>query len=134
MIIIFACYSAIAVYAPGEKALFIAREMPVNPYLKLFEAVCWVESNNNPLAYNARENACGIAQIRKIRLDDYNNRTHRSYSLRQVYDPKISKTIFMFYADKIGYNNFPRIAMSWNGSGKETINYWHRVKKRLKSV
>jgi hypothetical protein len=37
----------------------------------------------------------------------------------------------MYYATKIGYPDYEKIARSWNGSGKSTLTYWQKVKALL---
>ena len=98
-------------------------------YEKIWNAVIHVESRGNPMAYNPDEGATGIAQIRQIRVDDYNRRTGSNYLLEQMYDPDISKEIFMYYARLIGYENPEWIARRWNGSGRMTVIYWNKVKE-----
>ena len=79
-------------------------------------AVIMVESTNNPKAYNKRENAVGILQIRPIMVREVNN-------VRCCED----MTRLEFYE---------RVARKWNGGyrGMEktaTIKYWNKIKKEL---
>ncbi len=94
-------------------------------------AIGMVETSCDTLAYNPREKAVGCFQIRPIRVEDYNKRTGGNYSMRDVYNYRTSEKIFLFYASQIGPYNFERIARKWNGSGKNTIQYWQQVKKFL---
>jgi len=87
-----------------------------------------VESGGDRWAYNKREHAVGIAQVRMIRLRDYNRRAGKSYQLSDMYDPYKAKIVFMYYCS----GDYERIAKSWNGSGKKTIKYWNNIKKQLK--
>jgi hypothetical protein len=134
LLLIFGLLSGVAYCPANEKCLYITMHTPTNPYLKLFEAVCSVESGNNPKAYNAKECAIGICQIRAIRLQDYNNRTHQRYSLRQMYDPELSKQIFLYYSLKYNNNDIRAICRDWNGHGKGNKEYYNKVMRRLKSV
>jgi len=118
--------------SPPIKTLIIARDEPINPYERLFEAICMVESHNNPGAFNKKERATGIVQIRPIRLKDYDKRTGKSYTLHDCFDKKISREVFLFYAQKYPASQLSRIAKRWNGSGRKTENYWKRVKSNLK--
>jgi hypothetical protein len=115
-----------------NKRLTIAREMPVQPFLRLFKAVCVVESGNDPRAYNSASKATGIVQITPILLKDYNARSGKSYKLKDCYNIKISRNIFFFYCMKIPRQDFERIARRWNGRGSQTEKYWQLVKKQLK--
>ena len=126
----------LAGYAPERKTLIIQAGQRVDPYAKIWEAVCYVESNNNPKAYNPAESATGIAQIRPIRLQDYNNRTKSKYKMKDCYNVEISKTIFYYYARQIGFRNRDKIIRNWNGGEngykmKSTLKYSQKVKKRL---
>ena len=116
---------------PPRRTIAIAKSNSIQPYLKLWSAVCEVESHNNPHCYNATERATGIVQIRPILLRDYNKRTGKRYKLSDMYDPKISKAIFLFYAQKFPANRLDKIARKWNGKGKQAEKYWSRVKSEL---
>lgn len=116
--------------APAENYIPIAGTEPIRPYDKLWETVCKVESNNNPLAYNPSEKAYGIAQIRDIRVRDYFDRTGIKVSLNDCYNPDISKRIFMFYATQYDYRDIKSICISWNGVSKRNLYY----KKILKAL
>jgi hypothetical protein len=114
-----------------NNAIIIEQGLTINPYLCLWEAVCKYESNNNPLAYNAREQATGIAQIRPVLVRDYNQRTGRDYVIEDMYNVEISKEIFMYYASQLGPYSYEQIARKWNGSGPATDVYWNNIKKLL---
>lgn len=117
--------------APEAKVLTVFASDPVNPYLRLVNAIILVESKGDTLAYNPIEQATGAFQIRPIRLRDYNNRTGNSYTHEDCFKLKVSKEIFLYYANKIGYPNYESIAREWNGSGKTTIDYWKKVRLYL---
>jgi hypothetical protein len=113
-----------------NNVILIKQGLGISPYLCLWEAVCKYESNNNPLAYNPREQATGIAQIRPVLVRDYNQRTGKDYCVEDMYDIEISKEIFMYYASRRG-PNYEQIARGWNGSGPMTDVYWANIKKLL---
>jgi hypothetical protein len=113
---------------PAYRAVTYLFSTPIYPYERLFKAICEVESGGDRLAYNKKEKAVGIAQIREIRLRDYNRHARKSYKLKDCYDIDISKEIFMFYC---GGRDYETIAKEWNGSGKKTNAYWKKVKKEL---
>jgi len=131
LILYMAFMSSLAGNMTPGKVLYIASYEPIQPYEQLWRAVCQVETKNNPLAYNRKEQAVGIAQIRPIRLKDYNERTRSHLKITEMYDPKKSKTVFLFYAERCKYFDLERIAKSWNGRGKKTNKYWKEVKKHL---
>ena len=111
----------------------VAVETPVeadnSPLQPLWEAVCTVESSNVKDTVNRLEMAYGIAQIREIRIRDYNERTGKGYTLEDCLDSAISREVFMYYAEKIG--DYEKVAKRWNGSGYKTELYWEKVKKEL---
>jgi hypothetical protein len=122
---------SIQLSAPNVKSILVFESVPVEAYKQLALAIGIVETKCNTLAYNPIENAAGIFQIRPIRLIDYNNRTGSSYTRKDLFNYEISEKIFLYYADQIGPYNFELIAKKWNGSGRLTTNYWHRIKKYL---
>jgi hypothetical protein len=83
------------------------------------------------MAFNINEEAVGGLQIRPIRLLDYNQRTGKNYKMKDCYDFRISKEIFLYFAKLSGTNDYESIARSWNGSGITTLSYWVRVKSFL---
>ena len=102
---------------------------PVNPFEPLIEAIVFVEVGDGSDLYNENEDAVGHFQIRPIRLNDYNRRTGKNYSLDQMYDYDIAKEVFMYYADSL--QDWETIARRWNGSGPMTSTYWNKVKAYL---
>lgn len=117
--------------SPDMEALFIPDRPPVEPYRELMDAIGYVETMNNPLAYNPIEQAAGIFQIRPIRLEDYNRRTGNKYQMKDLFDYEVSQKIFLYFADQIGPYNPELIARKWNGSGHMTTYYWNRIKEYL---
>jgi hypothetical protein len=122
---------AFKVFAPSTESVIIVRPAPIEPFKSLIHAIGMVETQYDTLAYNPLELAVGYFQIRPIRLVDYNNRTGRKYSMDDLFNYWISEKIFLYYATESGPYNFERIAKTWNGSGKSTIQYWEQVKKYL---
>lgn len=119
------------VFAPVNKAVVIYNTSPVDPFRKLIHAIGMVETKHDTLAYNPVEKAVGYFQIRPIRLEDYNTRTGSHYTMKDLYNYKISEKIFLYYASEIGPYNFEQIAKKWNGSGKKTLEYWKNVSNNL---
>jgi hypothetical protein len=115
-------------FAPNEKVIYIELKNGINIYEPLMEAIFEVESSKNINAYNPHEQATGGLQIRPIRLRDYNNRTGKHYTMKDMFNFDISKAIFMYYTKG---RSFEEVAKSWNGSGPKTIIYWNKVKNRL---
>ena len=122
-------------FCPDERAIYIEKTKEIQPYEKIWNAVCKVESNFDIFAIgdkHLKEWSYGISQIRRIRLDDYYARTGIRYYEKDLFDPVKSKEIFMYFADQIGPYDLERVAKSWNGSGPKTIEYWKRVKKQIR--
>lgn len=119
------------VFAPSSNAIVIFASQPYEPFRKLITAIGMVETKFDTLAYNPGEEAVGYFQIRPIRVQDYNERTGKSYEPADMYDYQTSEKVFLYYASEIGPYNFEKIAKNWNGSGKKTIQYWKKVKKYL---
>jgi hypothetical protein len=122
---------AFKVFAPAGESFVLVKAAPVEPFKSLIQAIGMVETQFDTLAFNPLEDAVGYFQIRPIRLADYNSRTGNTYSMIDLFNYNISEKIFLYYANEIGPNNFERIAKTWNGSGKSTIQYWEQVKKFL---
>lgn len=117
--------------SPAIKSLIIFDAPPVEPYRELINAIGFVETMNDTMAYNSLEEAVGIFQIRPIRLKEYNNQTGRKYRMEDLFNYEISEKIFLYFADQIGPYNFEQIARRWNGSGHMTTYYWERIKQYL---
>jgi hypothetical protein len=107
--------------------LIIVKYEPIRPYEKIWSAVCQYESKNNPNAYNPKEMATGIVQIRPIRIKDYNQRTGKSYTIDDCFKVEISKEIFIYFANKFQHDEPDKIAKDWNKC--KTDNYWKKVKR-----
>jgi hypothetical protein len=80
------------------------------------------------MAYNSKEKAVGIAQIRPIRLKHYNALTGKHYALKEMYDTLKAKEVFIYFCN----GSYEEIAKNWNGSGKMTEIYWSKVEKILR--
>jgi hypothetical protein len=117
--------------SPSLKSLVILDVPPVEPYRQLINAIAYVETVNDTLAYNPIEQAAGIFQIRPIRLAEYNRLTGEKYKMKDLFNYEVSEKIFLFFADRIGPYNTEMIARKWNGSGHRTTFYWNRIKKYL---
>lgn len=116
---------------PAKMTLLIRMSEKIQPYEKIWLAVCQVESRMDPMAYNPKEQATGISQIRPIRIKDYNQRTGKNYKLSEMFDPIKSKEVFMYYACKLEDPDL--LTRKWNGSGKQTYKYLSKVRVVLKS-
>ena len=129
-----------ALFAPSSNTITLVKiEKPIrlsDKFEPLAKAVFHWETRGSmdTLSYNHREEACGPFQIRPIRLEHYNSLTGKNYTLKEMYDYKKAKEVFMYFAthDRRGRltpnKSFETIAKEWNGSGPMTIEYWKNVK------
>jgi hypothetical protein len=127
-ILILSLLTSVLTAPPNKSAVIIVPEV-IKPYEAIWNATCKVESDFNPLAYNPSEGAIGIVQIRGIRLRDYVKRTGKYYILKDCYDKKTSKEIWLYYAMKFHHGDYESIAKAWNAS--RTNKYWDKVKSQL---
>jgi hypothetical protein len=114
----------------------------------LWEAICAVESNGNPLAVGDRGadgvyKAAGIAQIWAITVKDVNRIAGTNYTLNDRFNVEKSRAIFQLYTEHYGKGQSDEVkARIWNGgpnamkaTGKKLANlnaYWAKIKKHLK--
>ena len=116
----------------------------------VIRAIEEVESNRDPYAINAKENALGCLQIRPIMIADYNRITKENLSHDVAYNRSmayiIASTIFNHYIKDIKNPNAKHLAFIWNGGGgarhrvdnpkkdrkqKMLDAYWEKVKLHL---
>lgn len=119
-------------FAPAVNSLTIIKSESINPYEKIWEAICAVESSNNPNIINHKEGAYGLVQVRKARLSDFNRESGQSYSLIDCLRPDVSKIVFMHNAVRFNPADYRLIARDWNKS--KTDIYWEKVNKQLKNL
>ena len=126
-IVILILMFTIPAFSPGTGEATIFRQEAIMPYEKLWRAICKVESNNNPLAYNPHEGAVGIAQVRLCRIKDYNRLTRQNMPLKAMYDPLKAKEVFMYFAGQFSPDDILGICRSWNGQSRMN-KYYKKVK------
>jgi hypothetical protein len=98
---------------------------------KLISAMIMVESGGNPNAFNPKEDAAGVLQIRPIMVAEL-NRLGIEFSLDDRYSRTKSVEAFEKWVEIKNYTNPEVIARKWNGgpSGhlkSTTLNYWRKV-------
>jgi len=113
---------------PVKTVFYIQQPEAINYYDALIHAVTWVESKHGLHVWNPLEEAVGWFQIRPIRLQDYNERTGKNYTMQDCFDYNISKEIFLYFAQGKSYE---QAAKNWNGSGPMTLVYWYSVSVKL---
>lgn len=63
--------------------------------------IAWIESSNNPLAYNAKSGACGMYQITAICLTEYNRlNPGRKMTRKALFDPKKAILVSDWYVNR----------------------------------
>jgi hypothetical protein len=117
--------------APSSNSITVIELPPIQPYKALMNAIGLFETKGNTLAYNEKENAVGIFQIRQVRIDDYNRRTGNNYALTDMFDKTLSEKVFLYFASRYKPCELEKIAKAWNGSGPKTEYYWKRIKEKL---
>ena len=107
----------------------------------LLNAVMAVESNFDSMAYNAKENAVGVLQIRPIMVREVNRLLGEDkYTLKDRWNK--AKSIEMFNVIRSHTKNPTNemIARNWNGGWnghkkQSTLKYWQKVKQyTLKNI
>jgi len=131
ILLCFGIICSIAGYAPDNNTLTITNAPIISPFKPLWEASRMVESSGDNNALNQLELAFGVVQIRMIRIRDYNQRTGKSYTLKDCYNEQISKEVWFYYASKFHPSDYESVAKSWNGRGKSNRVYWDKIKKQL---
>ena len=136
MILLFLSLLHLRAGCPPDYTLSIMESKPIRPFESIWRAIATVESQNNANAYNLKENAVGLVQIRQVRLDDYKKKSGVHYNLYEMYDTIKAKEVFMFYAEKIGHDNPERISREWNGGERgmtkpSTKKYFAKVSEIL---
>lgn len=109
----------------------------------ILEAIIFVESRNNNLAYAPSEDAVGCLQIRRVMVDDVNRILKRKNSSIQFtyndrWDRKKSIEMFNIFITYYGFNTAEEMARGWNGGPRginksTTLEYWNRVEAELTS-
>ncbi len=107
----------------------------------LWKAICQVESGGDPNAYNEREQAAGIGQIRPILVRDVCRIVGvDQFSLRDRFDPDKSKEMFGIYIHHYGYIGSAEEAIRiWNGGPRgmqkqATVKYWRKVQAAMENL
>jgi soluble lytic murein transglycosylase-like protein len=113
-------------------------EQPI-PIDTLLMAVMAVESNFDTMAYNAKEDAVGVLQIRPIMVREVNRLLGEDkYTLKDRWSKAKSIEMFNILRSHLKGASDEQIARTWNGgyNGKnipETLQYWNKVKKYTQS-
>ena len=111
-----------------------SKPSPISIMCDVISAMEQVESAGNPLAFNPKEKAAGILQIRPIMVKEINRRCGTSYTNKDCFDPIISTIMFIRLQHITNPDLSPeKAARIWNGGYKgmhkeTTLKYWESVK------
>ena len=101
----------------------------------LLNAVMAVESNFDTMAYNAKENAVGVLQIRPIMVREVNRLLGKDkYTLKDRWSKAKSIEMFNVIRSHLKGASDEQIARTWNGGYNghnipQTMQYWIKVRK-----
>lgn len=105
-----------------------------------FNALAAVESSGNPKAYNKKEKAIGIYQIRPAYFADAQkaNPELRKYRHDDCYRPEVAKKAVKAYMSRYckggtleDMARAHNAGWNWKNKKQLTNNYWQKVKKNL---
>ena len=114
----------------------IIEQIPIDT---LLNAVMAVESNFDTMAYNSKENAAGVLQIRPIMVREVNRLLGEDkYTLKDRWNKAKSIEMFNVIRSHLKGATHEEIARTWNGgyNGKnnpKTLGYWKKVRKQFKN-
>ena len=108
---------------------------------RTFWACAQVESGGDPRAFNLKENAAGLMQIRPIMVRDANRIIGREkWTLADRWNVEQSWQMFRLIVRYYHPKGSPeQWARTWNGGGKgakktSTLAYWAKVAAALKAI
>jgi soluble lytic murein transglycosylase-like protein len=61
------------------------------------DAIIQIESSGNALAYNKKEGAVGLCQVRKPVLTEFNNKFHRNYDMKDLLVDQVNVMVADWY-------------------------------------
>jgi len=105
----------------------------------LIAAIIQVESGNDTLAYNSKEDAVGCLQIRPIMVREVNRLLGKdSFKLKDRWSKAKSINMFNVLRSHLKGASDEQIARTWNGGYNghnipQTLQYWNKVKKYTQS-
>jgi hypothetical protein len=119
---------------PDRTAYVIAGKIERPDYI--LQAIIQVESSGDPLAYNKKEQAIGLLQIRKPTLDEFNDIVgYRKYRLKDCWDRQISIEIYRtVQRHRNPQYDLKKALIVWNGKGKTSDRYYRKVQKQLNKL
>ncbi len=145
--------AAACVSAAATVLLASAAAGGAGPSGRLWQAICTVESGGDPDAYNRKERAAGIAQIRPVCLKDVNRIARLRgeddrFTGADRHDPSAARRMWALYLEHYGKAYARRTgrpataevyARIWNGGPtgwrkRSTRRYWQRVQAVMRNL
>ena len=123
----------ITIFTDSEKIVLVEQKAEIRDVL--IEAIIEVESGNDTLAYNSKEDAVGCLQIRPIMVREVNRLLGKdSFTLYDRWSKVKSIQMFNVLRSHLKGASDEEIARTWNGgyNGKnkpQTLVYWKKVKQ-----
>ena len=123
-------------------SLFLPTGSPVGEIIdakntNLIDAIIYVESRGDSMAYNKREDAVGVLQIRPIMLREVNRLLgYDKYTLQDRWSKAKSIEMFEVIREHTTNPTDEKLARNWNGGWngykkQSTLKYWNKVKEQL---
>ncbi len=109
-------------------------------YRRAFAAIAKIESSLNPNAYNRKENAVGIVQIRRLYLIDANEYLGTKYSHSDCYDIDISYRLFKAYMKRYKAKTLEECirlhngGCNWKRKAWKTNRFYNKVIQSTPSI
>lgn len=73
--------------------------LPIKLWALDLNIISKIESNNNPLAYNSKDNSIGLYQITPICLKEYNNFHSKKIKSIALFNPIVNKKVAKWYIE-----------------------------------
>ena len=106
----------------------------------LIDDIIYIESRGDSLAYNKKEDAVGVLQIRPIMLREVNRLLgYNKYTLKDRWNVAKSKEMFNIVKANVNNPTNERVARCWNGgyngnNKRATLPYWTKVKNQINKI
>jgi soluble lytic murein transglycosylase-like protein len=99
---------------------------------KLLKAVIYVESRGNPLAYNKKEKAAGIIQMRPVMVRHINRLSPEKFTLKDRYNPDKAIRMFHILMEKRNPSyNIDTACSLWNAGAIDADKLKPKVKAKV---
>ena len=102
-------------------------------WVRLIGAVIAIESGGDPRAYNVKEDAIGILQVRPCVVEDLRRYYGADITHEMMTKETAARWAFIHYGRMWGARTAEEFARIWNGGPRgatkqSTLEYWNRVR------